>query len=99
MHILVGQQHRARRSEPLQFIEQRLQRQLLLALWGEIKGWVVIVRRQAEQGRDQRQGQLQPVQERFRGKRRRKAGVLPENHAPTNATSYFLGLIVGEVII
>ena len=61
VHVLVGEQHRLCRREPVQLIDQRFQRQLLPSLRGEVKGWIAIVCRQAEQGRDQRHRLIEAI--------------------------------------
>jgi hypothetical protein len=61
VHVLIGEQHRLRRREPFELLEQRRQRQLLLALRSQIERRVAAFRRQAEQRRDQRHRLLRPV--------------------------------------
>jgi hypothetical protein len=61
VHVLVGEQHRLRCREPFELLNQRRQRQLLLALRGHFRQPVALADGDAEQGRDQRHRLVEPV--------------------------------------
>jgi hypothetical protein len=61
VRVLVGEQHRPFRRDPFEPVEERRERQLLLALRGQIERRVATFRRRAEQRRDQRHRLIQPV--------------------------------------
>jgi hypothetical protein len=61
VHVLVGEQHRLRRREPVQLVDQRFQRQLLPTLRAQLGQRGATLCRQAEQRRNQRHRLVQPV--------------------------------------
>jgi hypothetical protein len=61
LHVLVHHQHRLLRRQPCELIQQRFERQLLLALRRQVQRRVAFAGRNPEQRRDQRHGSIELV--------------------------------------